>query len=344
MNASNNLKECNMGKIISIGVVAYNEEKYLPNLLGDICSQDYPHNLIEVILIDGGSNDSTRRIMDEFKNNNTDFYSIQVFSNPKRTQASGWNIAIDNFTGDVLSRIDAHSKLTFDFISNVMLNIEQGESVVGGIRPAIIENETNWSNVLLQVENSLFGSNVNKSRRSNEKTYVKTMFHASYTREVLEKVGHFNEQLLRTEDNEFHYRIRSCGYKLCYDPRIISYQYARNGLKKMIKQKFANGFWVGKTVKYCPGCISVYHLVPFAFFWAIIITTIIALLGFWPLSALMWCLYALFAVFNTIVSIINNGFRWQNLIMPGMFLLLHISYGVGTTLGLISKKIKKGDK
>jgi len=68
-----------------------------------------------------------------------------------------------------------------------------------------------------------------------------------YKREVLEKVGFFNEKLLRTEDNEFHYRIRKAGYKLCYDDDIISYQHTRNSLSKMIKQKKANGMWIGLT-------------------------------------------------------------------------------------------------
>ena len=106
--------------------------------------------------------------------------------------------------------------------------------------------------MLLQVENSLFGSSINSSRRSEEKAYVKTMFHAAYRREVLDKVGLFNEQLLRTEDNEFHYRIREAGYKLCYDPSFGSYQYARSDFKRMVKQKYGNGYWIGLTLKVCP--------------------------------------------------------------------------------------------
>ena len=80
-----------------------------------------------------------------------------------------------------------------------------------------------------------------------------------YKREVLEKVGFFNEKLLRTEDNEFHYRIRKAGYKLCYDDNIVSYQHTRNSLLKMIKQKKANGMWIGLTTAICPECLNLYH-------------------------------------------------------------------------------------
>lgn len=320
---------------LSIGIIAYNEEAFLPSLLDDMKAQKYPHELMEILLIDSCSTDGTKAVMEKFQKENQDFYNIQVLDNPKKIQAAGWNVAIQNFTGDVLARIDAHTKVTPEYSLNVMKNIKDGEMVVGGVRPAIIEKDTSWANVLLQVENSLFGSSINSSRRSEEKAYVKTMFHAAYRREVLDKVGLFNEQLLRTEDNEFHYQIREAGYKLCYDPSIVSYQYARSDFKRMVKQKYGNGYWIGLTLKVCPGCISLYHLVPFAFVMAIVLTTILSLFGVWQLSALMWGLYGLFAITNTVLSGIQNGFYLQHLIMPVLFLILHVSYGVGTGIGIL---------
>ena len=320
---------------LSIGIIAYNEEAFLPSLLDDMKAQKYPHELMEILLIDSCSTDGTKAVMEKFQKENQDFFNIQVLDNPKKIQAAGWNVAIRSFTGDVLARIDAHTKVTPEYSLNVMKDINEGDMVVGGVRPAIIEKDALWANVLLQVENSLFGSSINSSRRSEEKAYVKTMFHAAYRREVLDKVGLFNEKLLRTEDNEFHYRIREAGYKLCYDPNIVSYQYARSDFKRMIKQKYGNGYWIGLTLKVCPGCISIYHLVPFAFVLAIVVTTILSILGIWQLSALMWALYGLFAVTNTVFSGIKNGFYAQHLIMPILFLILHVSYGIGTSVGII---------
>ena len=322
---------------LSIGIIAYNEEAFLPSLLDDMKAQKYPHELMEILLIDSCSTDGTKAVMEKFQKENQDFYNIQVLDNPKKIQAAGWNVAIQNFTGDVLARIDAHTKVTPEYSLNVMKDIKDGEMVVGGVRPAIIEKDTSWANVLLQVENSLFGSSINSSRRSEEKAYVKTMFHAAYRREVLDKVGLFNEQLLRTEDNEFHYRIREAGYKLCYDPSIVSYQYARSDFKRMVKQKYGNGYWIGLTLKVCPGCISLYHLVPFAFVVAIVLTTILSLFGVWQLSALMWGLYGLFAITNTVLSGIQNGFYLQTVVIPFLFLILHVSYGCGTIVGISRK-------
>ena len=323
---------------LSVCIIAYNEENFLPRLLEDIRKQEYPHEFTEVVLIDGMSEDKTKAIMEAFKAEDNGFYNVQVLDNPARIQAAGWNVAIKNFTGDVLSRIDAHTHIPSDFSRKVMADIEQGENVVGGKRPCLVESDSKWSKMLLSTENALFGSSINSSRRSESKTYIKTMFHASYRREVFDKVGLFNEKLIRTEDNEMHYRIRQAGFKLLYDPEIVSYQYARSSLKRMIKQKFGNGYWIGLTVKVCPGCLSLYHFIPFAFVLAIIATSVIAALGFPWLSLLMWALYWLFAFVSMVIAMINDGFSFAMLLMPFIFLILHVSYGIGTIAGLLDFK------
>lgn len=324
---------------LSICVIAYNEEKFLPGLLKNIKDQNYPHRLIEVVLVDGMSSDQTKELMNKFSEENEDFYSIQVLDNPKKIQAAGWNVAITHATGDVISRIDAHAVLPDDFATLVVRDISEGEDIVGGIRQCIMERDSAYGKMLLATENSVFGSSINKSRRAKEKSYVNTMFHASYKKEVFQRVGLFNEKLLRTEDNEMHYRIRKAGYKFCYDPEIISYQYARSSLKHMLKQKFGNGFWIGITLKTCPGCIAIYHLVPMAFVCGIILTGILAKVGIWQPGMIMWILYGIFAVVNTFISGMNEGFTIYSLLMPILFLLIHISYGIGTIFGVFGKSL-----
>ena len=105
---------------VSLCIVAYNEESYLPNLLQDIEKQTYPHNLTEVVLIDGKSSDNTKQIMLDFEKNATSFYSVQVLDNPQRVQAAGWNIAIAHAKSDVIIRIDAHTHIPEDFTKKNM--------------------------------------------------------------------------------------------------------------------------------------------------------------------------------------------------------------------------------
>ena len=333
---------------VSLCVLALNEEKFIPHLLDDLYVQTFPHNKTEILLIDSGSVDSTKQIMLDFQKKHCyEYMSIQVLTNDKGFQAAGWNVAIQNFRTDVIIRIDAHTHIPADFTKHNMENLKAGEYVSGGKRPCIIEKESAWAKTLLETENSLFGSSFNISRRSEKKQYVRTLFHAAYRREVFEKTGLFNEKLLRTEDNEMHYRIRQQGYQICYDPRIISYQYARNSLKAMIQQKYANGYWIALTLKVCPQCLSLFYFVPFAFILGIIFTTILAFTGHLLPTYFLWGAYGLFTLTGTLVTILNSKANKYTFLMPILFLLLHISYGVGTISGLIkllflkSKKQKK---
>ena len=194
--------------------------------------------------------------------------------------AGGWNVILKNYHGDAVVRIDAHAEIPEDFVEKNVKVLESGEYVSGGLRPNIIDESTPWKETLLLAEQSMFGSSIAPYRRSEKKTYVKSVFHGAYKREVFDKVGFFNEQLGRTEDNEINYRIREAGYKICYSPDIVSYQHTRNSLKAMLKKKYGNGYWVALTLKACPKCLSVYHFVPLCFVLGIIGTSILAAFGF----------------------------------------------------------------
>ncbi|WP_019242606.1 MULTISPECIES: glycosyltransferase family 2 protein [Bacillus] len=321
--------------IVSFCVVAYNEQDYLPRLFKDICSQTYPHSLIEVIFVNGMSTDHTRGLMENFKEDNNDFKDIIIVDNPKRNQASGWNIAIKVSTGNLITRIDAHASIPADFVQKNVDCIKKGECISGGPRPCILVQETPWNSTLLLAENSMFGSGFAPYRRNSGKTYVKSMFHATYKREVFEKVGYFNENLGRTEDNEIHYRMRKAGYRFCFNSDIISYQYVRSNLFKMIKQKSANGYWIGLTVGVCPRCLSLFHFIPLAFILGIVLTTFFAICGSLIPAMMMWIVYCLMAIFMTVLTVRNDNRSFTHYILPIVYFLLHLSYGLGTLVGII---------
>ena len=211
---------------------------------------------------------------------------------------------------------------------------EKGEYITGGVRPCLIEDISAWKHTLLEVENSLFGSSVSKGRKNKRSGYVKSMFHAAYRRAVFEKVGVFNTTLLRTEDNEMHYRIRQAGYKFYCDPSIVSYQYARSDFKKMIRQKYGNGYWVGVTLGVCPEGVSLFHLVPFAFVMGIMLTSVLAVCSVWLPAALLWAAYGAFVFMGTICTVLNKQANKWTFLMPVLFFLLHVSYGVGSLVGV----------
>ena len=326
---------------VSLCVVAFNEEQFLPRLLYDLEMQTYPHELTEIVLVDSNSTDRTKQAMLSFQKKQCSYIAVKVVDNPRRVQAAGWNLAIASSQCDVIIRIDAHTSIPPEFTARNMKLQESGEYVTGGVRPCVIENPTPWKNTLLEVENSLFGSSIGPGRSGKEKKYVKSMFHAAYRREVFEKAGVFNEKLLRTEDNEMHYRVRKTGYVLCFDPEIKSYQYARDSLKHMIRQKYGNGYWIGLTLGVCPGCISVYHLVPFCFIMGIVVSTLLAIFGIWQIALIIWAAYLMFTLFSMLFCIAKGKANGFTVLMPLLFLILHIVYGIGTLVGLVSIPFKK---
>ncbi len=322
--------------LISLCVVARNEERALPSLLSDILSQGYPHDRMEILLADSASTDGTRTCMERFaREHGQEFYGVRVLDNPGKTLARGWNVLLQAFTGDVILRVDAHANIPPDFVEKNAACLEKGEAVSGGQRPCVLDSPTQWQKTLLLAENSMFGSSIASFRRNVEKMYAKSLFHGAYRREVFETIGGYNEELGRTEDNEIHYRMRKAGFRLCFDPSIISYQHVRSSLRKMIRQKYGNGKWVGLTVGVCPGCLSLYHFAPFIFFLGFLITTILACMGIWQLAAVMWGLYLLLAVGMTLSYIGNKNWNITSLSLPVLFLLLHMCYGVGTAVGLV---------
>ena len=326
---------------VSLCVIAYNEQQVIGSLLSLIKKQTYPKKQTEIVLVDSKSTDSTRDILLSFRKENIDDYlDIQVLTNERGSQASGWNTAIENAMGDVIIRVDAHAEIPEDFIEKNAEVMSTGEYVCGGARPNRIFEPTPWKETLFLAESSMFGSSIASYRRESEeeKKYVNSLFHLAYRRQVFEKVGGFNEALGRTEDNELHYRIRQAGFRICQSSRIISYQYIRSSFSGMMKQKFGNGKWIGLTLGVCPKCLSVFHLVPLCFVLSVMFTAVLSLLNMTvglPLLAALWGLYALADIAMTVTTVIPQKKHITQLLLPFIFLCLHLCYGAGTLVGII---------
>ena len=331
---------------ITFCVVAYNEEKTVGRLLENLRQQTYPHGNIEVILVDGLSDDGTKALFLDFQRRcAAEFDRVLVLDNPGRTLPCGWNVVLAHYSGDAVVRVDAHAEIPADFVEKNVAHLESGEFVCGGYRPNIIDEDTPWKRTLLAAESSMFGSSFADFRRNGADREVASIFHGAYRKEVFDKVGKYNEALRRTEDNDMHYRIRQAGFSIFFHPDILSWQHTRNSLKGMLRQKYLNGCWIARTLWVTPGCVSAFYLVPLAFVLAIVGTAALAALGIWQPAALLWILYGAFAVGSTVVSMAQEGFTACKLLMPGLFLLLHTAYGVGTLVGLctpVRSSLKNG--
>ena len=329
-------------------MVAFNEEKTLSGILSDITAQSYPHSDTELLLIDNNSTDKTYEILCRFRDENiADYHDIIILQNTTSVLSAGLNRGLDVYTGDVFVRIDAHASLSVDFIEETVACLEGThtgirEYVCGGMRPTYTPNSDGMSQMLRSAEESHFGASAASYRGTPARCYVDTAFHAAYRREVIDCVGKYDERLWRTEDNNYNWRVRQAGYRICFEPRIKSRQQIRSSLSKMLSQKYSNGYWIGYTLGISPECLSLFHFVPCAFVLASIACLALSFFGLGIFGALMWGLYALCSVIFSIKAIINAKHpHLHYLLLPLVFFLMHVCYGTGTIVGIFKLLCRK---
>lgn len=319
---------------LSLIIVALNSEKTLNNALNCLKKQDYPHKEIEVILVDGLSTDMTKQKMLEFQANETTFGRVVVKDNPGKYLACGWNVALKEVTGEIVLRVDAHTIFPNDFLSKNIKCIEGGESICGGKVMSVLEDKSQMNRVLLESENSMFGGGFTFFRRGEICKYTNTLAFAAYKKEVFDVVGTFNDILVRTEDNDIHYRMQKAGYKFFFNPEIVSYRYCRSTFSQLVRQKYLNGYWVGLTMAVQPKAFSLFYFIPLFFVLGLFFFSVLTILTPWPLVAYL-SIYGIVLVLSLLAAVVKSGFYPTLLLLPFILCCLHFCYGLGTIKGLI---------
>jgi glycosyltransferase involved in cell wall biosynthesis len=318
---------------VSIAIPVRNEERYISQCLESLCHQDYPKDRFEILIIDGMSEDRTiDRIRDFIK-----ILNIRILENPRKIVPCALNIGIKEARGDYIIRMDAHTGYAPDYISKcIKWLIKTGADNVGGPIISLPGNNSIISKAIALASSSIFGVGNSKFRTSNKAGYVDTITFGAWPKRIFERVGLFNESLARNQDIEFNARIRKAGGKIYMTPEIKSYYHCRSTLKDIWRQNFNNGKWVIYTKAIAPYSLSWRHFVPFVFVSSIFI---FSLLSFYSTLSVMFLIAT--AVSYTSTNLLfslsvtfNNGFRYF-LILPLIFFVFHLSYGLGSIWGLI---------
>ena len=103
----------------------------------------------------------------------------------------------------------------------------------------------------------------------------------------------------------------------------------------MIKQKYGNGYWIGKTLFVCPKCLSLYHFIPFVFVLSLFFFTGLYIYGIQIPLLFLIELYGFFVLVNSLLSFRNKQSNFTTIALLYIFPLLHISYGLGTMVGIL---------
>lgn len=323
---------------VSVIIPILNEEKYIEALIESILYQDYDLNKIEIIFVDGKSKDNTVKIIEEnLKNKKVDY---KILYNEEKITPKSVNIGIKNAKNDIIIRLDAHSEYPNNYISKCIYYLNNTDADNVGCLFFTKGEDNVIGKAIDSVLTSSFGVGNSKFRLNSKSGYVDTVPYGVFRKELFNKIGYFNEELLRSEDNEINYRIRKNGGKVYLFNDIGIIYHPRDSIQKLLKMAYQNGKYVTYTGYIIPGSMGVRHFVPFTFVISLIIGIIVSVARFKILTHLFLCELLLYLILDLIFSFknIKNGIL-SSLLCIILYPLFHISYGIGSFAG-IGKIIK----
>lgn len=309
-----------------------NEASFIERSLGAVLAQDYPTDRLEVLVVDGRSDDATRDIVQRMLAGRP---NARLMENPRQIVSTALNIGLAEARGEIIVLVGGHTELSPDYIRQCILVLQEtGAECVGGSIGTEATTPTAQSIALAM--GSLFGVGHARFRLSHQHAcWVDTLAFGAYRRQVFVRIGRFDEELIRNQDDEFNYRLRAAGGRIWLDPRIRSTYYARSSFRSLWRQYFQYGYWKVRVFQKVPGSAQWRHWAPPLFALAVVGGLPAALL----LPALRPC-YAgglvLYFLVNLIVSArLAARAGWRHLTrLPLAFATLHLAYGLGFWAGM----------
>jgi len=323
-----------MYHFISVIIPCRNEEKFISKCLDSIVSQDFPQDKLEILVIDGMSEDRTKEIIKDYSQKHE---FIKLLENKEKFTPFGLNIGIKNAKGDIIIRMDSHAKYERDYIAKCSQYLEKYKvDNVGGVMKTIPAKNTTTAKSIAICLSHFFGAGGSRFRIGlKEPKLVDTLFGGCYRKETFVKIGLFNENLIRSQDIEFNLRLKKGGGKILLVPDIVSYYYPTFNLKDFLIHNIKDGIWAIYPLKFVKIPLRLRHYIPLIF--------VLSLLIF-PWSLYIIALYLLVSLYFSVgIAIKNKDVRFLFL-MPIVFTLRHIGYGLGSLLGIFKLIWKKENK
>jgi succinoglycan biosynthesis protein ExoA len=247
---------------ISIVVPMLNEERHVEKLVEDIASQDVDAE-VETIVADGGSTDqSVERLRAAAARAGLD---LTVLDNPRRVQSAGLNACIRRASGDLIVRMDCHTRYPPDFLR---LCVETSEATaawnVGGTLLAV--GETPMERAVACAYDSPFGGIAwTKDLHRIGPVDADIVYYGAFRREAFERIGLYDERLPIAELEDVCERIRAGGGRVVFDPRIKLQYTPRGTFAALFRQYYRYGLWKVAVMRKHKRVLSARSVVPFGF-------------------------------------------------------------------------------
>jgi succinoglycan biosynthesis protein ExoA len=237
-----------------------NEEAWIDRCLGSVLAQDWPADRMEVLVADGLSTDASPRMLAELAERDP---RVRVIQNPGLIVPTGLNRAIRAARGDIIVRIDAHTVLDVDYMRRGVELLERtGGSNVGG--PMVCRGGGPVADAIAAAMHSRFGIGA-AFHFAKDEVECDTVYMGMWPREVFEKVGLFDEEFVRNQDDELSYRIRKAGGRIFCSPSMRSLYQNRESWRDLARQFYQYGEWKVRVLQKHPKQMSVRHFLPPAF-------------------------------------------------------------------------------
>lgn len=309
--------------ILTVCFPVYNEVRFIDSLIQSVIGT-FPLDK-EIVLIDGGSTDGTLEKIGSWQDKHA---NIILIHNEAKYVSHGFNLAFKNTHSKYIALMGAHAEYPTNYFQKGIEILDSGEAdAVGG--PLIQKGKSAKAMIIAFCMSSKFGVGDTEFRTSKKRSYVDSVAMAIYNRKVFDKVGLFDETLLRNQDDEFHYRLNHFGYKIMMEPEMESVYYVREDLASLWKQYYYYGLYKPRVLKKIRSGIRIRHLVPAGF--------VIYLLSLPFFLLLHWIfIIPLIIYFVAAAFILAKNFSSIKDISFGLlaFLTLHLSYGIGFLKGL----------
>ncbi len=322
---------------VSVIIPCYNEQATISQLLDALYDQSYPLIRMEVIIADGLSTDDTRQVIQSWINDHPDL-TVRVVDNPERIIPAALNIAIAESRGEVILRLDAHSRPNLDYVALSVAALEEKKAEnVGGVWD-IRSGRDHWlSHSIAAAAGHPIGVGDAQYRFTERAAYVDTVPFGAFRRSLVDRIGGFDETLLTNEDYEFNTRIRQHGGRVWLDPAIRSVYFARSDLKALARQYWRYGYWKVQMLRRYPGTIRWRQAIPPVFVFGVALLIILA--PWWGLAA--WFLLGVVGLYGLTLGIAGLQLALKNrtlalfLGVPLAIACMHFSWGSGFLWGLV---------
>lgn len=318
---------------VSVITPCRNERGHIEAFLRSLQEQEQPGLEVEFLIAEGRSTDGTREIIQAWVSQHPAF---RLIDNPEGYVSTGLNRAIKAARGAIIIRMDAHTEYAPDYLAACVRTLrETGADNVGG--PARTRSKSYLQAAICLAYHAPFSSGGSRFHNPEYEGEVDTVTYGCWKKGTLEKLGMFDEELVRNQDDELNLRLTRSGGRIWQSPAIRSWYYPRASLAALFRQYAQYGYWKVRVIQKHKIPAAPRHLAPGAFVGALILS---AALGPW-ISLFRWLglgLAALYGSANLLASMITCRKRehWAFLpVMPIIFAAYHFGYGYGFLRGMI---------